>query len=226
MRKWSAGLRNRRAASLSCCDMLLECGRQLKERLAMAHARLIAAIDGLFREKGTSLYGGEAVTQTEHALQAAMLAETSGAPAASIAAALLHDIGHLLHDMPDDVADAGTDDVHEQLGYEWLCDHFPREVTEPVRRHVDAKRYLCAVDAEYLSMLSPASRQSLRLQGGPFTPEEVESFEADPFFEPSVELRRWDDQAKVPGLKTPDLGHYLQYVARVAVSAPRVEASL
>jgi phosphonate degradation associated HDIG domain protein len=191
----------------------------------MDPARLIDAIDDLFRRKGASLYGGEAVTQTEHALQAAMLAERSGAPPAQIAAALLHDIGHLLHDLPDDVADSGTDDVHEQLGYEWLCEHFPPEVTEPVRRHVDAKRYLCAVDETYLATLSPASMQSLHLQGGPLTPEEVRTFECEPLFEESLELRRWDDQAKVPGLKTPELQHFLGYVANLAQSKAGVEAS-
>jgi len=192
----------------------------------MADTRLIEAIDDLFRRKGTALYGGEAVTQTEHALQAALLAEESGAGAASIAAALLHDIGHLLHDLPDDGADHGTDDVHEQRGYEWLCEHFPPEVTEPVRRHVGAKRYLCSVDPEYFSALSPASLQSLRLQGGPFTAEEVRRFEADRYFEPSVQLRKWDDEAKAPGLETPDLAHFLEYLTDLRLHSSRVEASL
>jgi phosphonate degradation associated HDIG domain protein len=192
----------------------------------MADATLLDTIDDLFRRKGAALYGGEAITQTEHALQAAMLAEQSGAPAAAIAAALLHDVGHLLHDLPDNVADSGTDDVHEELGYRWLCDHFPPEVAEPVRLHVDAKRYLCAVDERYFATLSPASVQSLRLQGGPMTADEVRSFEAGPFFERSVELRRWDDEAKIPGLQTPDLGHFRQYLANVIRQHPRVEASL
>jgi [1-hydroxy-2-(trimethylamino)ethyl]phosphonate dioxygenase len=192
----------------------------------MDHAALIDAIDDLFRRKGTSLYGGEAVTQTEHALQAAMLAENSGASPAQIAAALLHDVGHLLHDLPDDVADSGTDDEHEQLGYEWLCEHFPPEVTEPVRRHVEAKRYLCAVDETYLSTLSSASLISLCLQGGPMTDDEVRSFEAQPLFDQSLELRRWDDQAKVPGLNTPDLRHFLGYLSHVALRESGVEASL
>jgi phosphonate degradation associated HDIG domain protein len=192
----------------------------------MDRAELIETIEDLFRRKGAALYGGEAVTQTEHALQAAMLAEESGAAATQIAAALLHDIGHLLHDLPDNVADSGTNDVHEQLGHEWLCEHFPVEVTEPVRRHVDAKRYLCAVDETYLSTLSPASVQSLRLQGGPLSEDEVRRFEAEPLFEESVELRRWDDLAKVRGLKTPDLRHYLRYLDDVVLRDTRVEASL
>jgi phosphonate degradation associated HDIG domain protein len=192
----------------------------------MAEERLLDTIHELFTRKGTSLYGGEAVTQTEHALQAALLAEHSGATPASIVAALLHDIGHLLHDFPDNVAALGTDDVHERLGYDWLCDHFPPEVSEPVRNHVDAKRYLCATDREYFDTLSPASVQSLALQGGPMTPRECENFEASPFFQQSVELRRWDDQAKIPGLKTPRLEHFLHYVGDVCFNGSRVEARL
>jgi phosphonate degradation associated HDIG domain protein len=192
----------------------------------MPEEPLLDSIHDLFARKGASLYGGEAVTQTEHALQAAMLAERSGAPAASIAAALLHDIGHLLHNLPDNIAELGSDDVHEQLGYDWLCDHFPPEVSEPVRNHVDAKRYLCAVDREYLETLSPASVQSLSLQGGPMTRQERESFESGPFFEQSIELRRWDDQAKIPHLKTPGLEHYLRYVGLVCRSGAKVEARL
>jgi [1-hydroxy-2-(trimethylamino)ethyl]phosphonate dioxygenase len=192
----------------------------------MAEESLLESIHDLFARKGASLYGGEAVTQTEHALQAATLAECSGAAPASIAAALLHDVGHLLHDLPDNVAALGTDDIHEQLGYHWLCDHFPPEVSEPVRNHVDAKRYLCAVDREYFDTLSPASVQSLSLQGGPMTAEECKIFEAGPFFEQSVELRRWDDQAKIPNLKTPRLEHFLRYVGEVCVNGSRVEARL
>jgi phosphonate degradation associated HDIG domain protein len=166
------------------------------------------------------------VTQTEHALQAAMLAENSGASSASIAAALLHDVGHLLHDLPDNIAELGSDDVHEQLGYEWLCDHFPPEVSEPVRNHVDAKRYLCAADRAYFRTLSPASVQSLALQGGPMSAEECQSFEAGSFFEQSIELRRWDDQAKIPNLKTPGLEHFLRYVGQVCCRSANVEAGL
>ncbi len=192
----------------------------------MPEEMLLDTIHDLFARKGTSLYGGEAVTQTEHALQAAMLAESSGAPPASIAAALLHDVGHLLHDLPDNVAELGSDDVHEQLGYAWLCDHFPPEVSEPVRNHVDAKRYLCSVDRQYFGTLSPASVQSLALQGGPMTPEECKAFEAGLFFEQSIELRNWDDQAKIPNLPTPRLKHFLGYVGEVCHSASKVEARL
>ena len=123
-------------------------------------------------------------------------------------AALLHDIGHLLHQLPEDIADRGIDGQHEKIGEAWLARHFGPEVTEPVRLHVAAKRYLCAADAAYRAQLSPASRQSLALQGGPFSEAEVQEFERHPFYREAVRLRRWDDAAKIPGLAVPGLEHY------------------
>ena len=154
------------------------------------------------------MYGGEAVTQTEHALQAAWLAEKAGAPAALIAAALLHDIGHLLHDLGDECAEEGIDDVHQEKGAGWLGNYFGPAVTDPIRLHVPAKRYRCAVDPRYRSALSCASTLSLKLQGGPFSPEEAEGFRNLPHAEDALRLRAWDDQAKVVGLETPDLEHF------------------
>ena len=176
---------------------------------------IVDEIQTLFEEHGGSLYGGEAVTQLEHALQAAMLAENEGAGPALITAALLHDIGHLLHDLPDDAPEAGIDDVHEELAYHWLRSHFGDEVTEPVRLHVDAKRYLCAVEPDYWDSLSGVSQQSLALQGGSFTMDRARAFEQNPYFEDGVRLRRWDDRAKILGLETPSLEHFLSYVRQV-----------
>ena len=177
--------------------------------------RIIEQIKRLFENNGASLYGGEGVTQLEHALQAAMLAELDGADAALITAALLHDIGHLLHDLPEDAPDHGIDDIHEVLASNWLCEHFPPEVSEPVRMHVDAKRYLCAVEPEYMESLSAASLVSLELQGGMFSIEEAHQFERSPFYEHAIQLRRWDDAAKVIGLETPTLDHFLSYIPLV-----------
>ena len=120
----------------------------------------------LFETRGDEAYFGEPVSQKDHALQAAHRAEQEGAPASLVAAALLHDVGHLVHDLPEDIADRGLDGCHESAGEAWLARHFPPEVTEPVRLHVAAKRYLCKTDSQYLAQLSPASVQSLALQGG------------------------------------------------------------
>ncbi len=162
----------------------------------------------LFETSGHAAYFGEAVSQQEHALQTASLAEKSKAAPALVAAALLHDIGHLLHGLPENIAGQGEDGYHEAAGADWLAAHFCPEVTEPIRLHVDAKRYLCYSDASYRARLSEASLQSLGLQGGPASAEEARALEANPFFRAALLLRRWDDAAKVPGLTVPDLSHY------------------
>jgi len=174
----------------------------------MTRAEFMEKIASLFATRGGRMYGGEAVTQREHALQGALLAERSGATSADIAAVLLHDIGHLLHALGDDCADHGIDDRHEELGLRFLAKHLPPEVTEPVRLHVQAKRYLCAADPGYFGTLSPPSVLSLKLQGGPMTPAEVAAFEANPHHRAAVALRKRDDEAKVPNLPTPPFDHY------------------
>lgn len=166
----------------------------------------------LFETRGDSEYGGEQVTQVEHALQSALLAEQEKATPELIAAALLHDIGHLLHKLPDDAPDNGIDDRHETVGHNYLRKIFPPIVTEPIRLHVPAKRYLCAVDKDYLQQLSQPSLVSLKLQGGPMTKEEVREFDKNPFAHDSVKLRRWDDEAKIPNLETPPLSHFARYL--------------
>ncbi len=136
----------------------------------------------IFAARGADAYFGEPVSQLEHALQTAYHAERENAPQWLVVAALLHDIGHLLHEMPEHVADLGLDSRHEDLGHAWLAQYFGPEITAPVRMHVAAKRYLCATDAGYLSLLSPASVQSLELQGGPFSEVEAHAFEATAVF--------------------------------------------
>jgi phosphonate degradation associated HDIG domain protein len=169
---------------------------------------IVDEICDLFATRGHAAYIGEPVSQLEHALQAAWHAERAGASDALVVAALLHDVGHLITKLPEDCAEHGIDDRHEALGQAWLRRHCGPEVTEPVRLHVAAKRYLCATDAGYRDQLSPASRQSLALQGGPFTPDEAADFERSSHYRDAVELRRWDDLAKVPGLEVPGLEHY------------------
>jgi gamma-butyrobetaine dioxygenase len=177
---------------------------------------IVEDIFELFARRGGEAYFGEPVSQLEHALQTAQQAEEAGAPDTLIAAALLHDIGHLLHQLPEDIADRGVDGWHERVGAVWLARHFPEPVTEPIRLHVAAKRYLCAVDDEYRRQLSAASIQSLALQGGPMGEDEARAFEATLYAREAVRLRRWDDQAKATGRKTPDLTRYQSLLERLA----------
>ncbi len=172
----------------------------------------LQAIFELFVARGDSAYIGEAVSQTEHALQAAWSAEKAGADNALITAALLHDIGHLLHNLPEDCAELGVDDTHEERGARWLSTYFSPAVTEPIRLHVPAKRYLCATEASYLQRLSAASIRSLKLQGGPFTAGEAAQFRKGPHAEAAVALRRWDEEAKIPALPTPNLEHFRRHL--------------
>lgn len=169
----------------------------------------------LFATKGHAAYVGEPVSQLEHALQSAYHAEREGASDALVVAALLHDIGHLVHKLPEDAADHGIDTRHEHLGQAWLRRYCGPEVTEPIRLHVPAKRYLCATDPEYQAQLSEASVQSLTLQGGPFSAQEIADFERNPHFQQAVALRRWDDLAKVQDMEVPGLEHYRPRLERV-----------
>lgn len=168
----------------------------------------VETICELFATRGGALYFGEAVTEEQHALQAAALADGERAPDALVVSALLHDIGHLLHGLDEHIAETGHDARHEDIGFAWLTKHFDRAISNPVRLHVAAKRYLCAEEPAYKAGLSAASAKSLALQGGPMSPDECESFEREPHFEAAVRVRRWDDAAKVVGLAVPPLEHY------------------
>jgi phosphonate degradation associated HDIG domain protein len=174
---------------------------------------IIASIMNLFNDKGHSEYGGEAVTQLEHALQTATLARENNASDQLITAALLHDIGHLLHDLPNDAPLKGIDDVHENKAAVFLRKYFPAAVTEPVRLHVMAKRYLSSTEETYYSLLSEPSKQSLVLQGGLMSSAEVSAFEQNPFFSDAVMLRKWDDQAKVKELTTAPVEDFEKNIA-------------
>ena len=158
------------------------------------------------RQRGAEAYLGEAVSQLEHALQAAHLATQANSPPSLIAAALLHDIGHLL-----------PGSRHEETGHEWVLQRFGPSVADPVRHHVAAKRYLCAVEPDYYDGLSPTSVRSLALQGGPCTEEEARAFEKLAGFREAVQLRRWDDAAKQPGLAVPPPEEYCTLLDRLPV---------
>jgi [1-hydroxy-2-(trimethylamino)ethyl]phosphonate dioxygenase len=180
---------------------------------------LVAMLGDILEGKGDRLYGPSAINQRAHALQAALLAEQDGCDAALITACLVHDIGHLVHDLGEDPAKRGIDDKHEQLGHAWLTQWFGPEVTESVRLHVAAKRYLCAAEPDYFAKLSKDSIRSLALQGGPMTDAECAAYRANPHAEAATKLRRFDEGAKVKGLATPPVAHFLSYVA--ACEKPR-----
>jgi len=171
----------------------------------------------IMTERGGAAYFGEPVSQLEHALQSAALAREAGSRPALIAAALVHDVGHLLHCGPEDVADHGIDTLHEIAGYEWVRVRFSDEVAAPVRYHVAAKRYLCLRQPGYFDQLSPASKQSLALQGGPFTEAEARAFESLPGWQDALNVRRWDDAAKIQGLVVPPLAAYSDILHSLAV---------
>ena len=169
----------------------------------------VTIITDLFDSEGAADYLGEPVTQAAHMLQAAALAERDGAPGALVAAALLHDVGHFTGTVTGRDLMRGTDDRHSEQGANWLARWFGPDVTEPVRLHVDAKRYLCATEPGYLDQLSPASVYTLGVQGGPMAGAELAAFEARPHAAAACRVRRWDDAAKDPAAGHPPLGHFV-----------------
>jgi [1-hydroxy-2-(trimethylamino)ethyl]phosphonate dioxygenase len=171
-------------------------------------------IRAAFERRGNQGYG-EGVSQLEHAIQCAAFAQRDGASPALIAAAYLHDIGHLLHDLPQDIADSGVDTQHESA---WLSQYFGPELTEPVRMHVAAKRYLAATEEGYFDLLSDASKLSLQLQGGPMTPAQAAAFEAEPFFADALRLRRWDEEGKIENYQGPSPAHF-EAIAKTCLRA-------
>lgn len=174
----------------------------------------LTSILDILSTKGGGQYGQEAVSQLEHALQCAALAEATNRSDEMIAACLLHDFGHLVHNLGEDVAVRGLDDRHEHRAIPFLQGLFKPAVTEPIRLHVEAKRYLCAVDPTYWASLSPASQRSLELQGGVFSVEAAEDFIQQPYATDAVQLRIWDDRAKFYNLETPTLEHFTSVLQR------------
>jgi gamma-butyrobetaine dioxygenase len=167
----------------------------------------------LYERWGPERYDEE-VTQLEHALQTAALAEAEGAPDPLVAAALLHDVGHLF-ELAAGRFRTDVDRRHEDAGADWLADLLPPEVTDPIALHVLAKRHLCAVDGAYAAALSPGSVASLARQGGPLGPTEAAAFAARPGAEAAIALRRWDDRGKVLDLDVGDLDRHRALLERV-----------
>ncbi len=181
----------------------------------LTRENIVAFIGDIFNRRGAESYLGEDVTMSEHMLQGAQLAEQAGAPDSMVAAALLHDIGHYTNEFPEDALAQGTDNLHEEAGATVLDAFFPPEVTDCIRWHVAAKRYLCATDPAYLSRLSAASVHTLNLQGGPMTDAEVSEFAGHPNLDAILQVRLWDDQGKVKGQETPPFEYYAPLLQRV-----------
>jgi phosphonate degradation associated HDIG domain protein len=172
--------------------------------------------------KGSNAYGGECVTQLEHALQCASLARATAAKPSLVAACLLHDFGHLVghHSGRTSAADVeslqGADDVHQYIALPFLRDLYGDAVLEPIRLHVEAKRYLCHADRSYWASLSPESQRSLEQQGGYFSAAEADKFIQQPFASDAVRLRIWDDLSKVPQKPTLPLKEFVPLLEHLA----------
>jgi predicted HD phosphohydrolase len=176
---------------------------------------IVALLGDIFERRGGEEYLGEQVTMAEHMLQGAHFAEQRGEREEIIVAALLHDIGHFTSEFGSFTIDDTDDRFHEDAGAQLLERFFPSLVVDCVRFHVLAKRYLCAVNPDYLGRLSDASLHSLKLQGGPLNEAEVAEFEKNPNLQDIVSVRLLDDEAKVAGLETPVFAHYAPMVQRI-----------
>jgi gamma-butyrobetaine dioxygenase len=169
----------------------------------------------LFEAIAETSYLGERVTIAEHMLQCAALARRDGASDALVAAALLHDIGYYADPEPDNANETDKRKRHDAAAARVLANAFPADVTEPIRLHVDAKRYLCAVEPDYRDRLSQASIHTMRLQGGVMSRDEVDSFAAEPYCEDAIRLRRWDDEGKDPDAQVPGFASYRETLERL-----------
>lgn len=166
-----------------------------------------AEIAALIARFGDENYGEE-ITQMDHVVQCGQLAVKAGEDDAMIVAALLHDVGQFIDDAGKAAETLGIDARHEEHGADYLARWFGPEVTEPVRLHVAAKRYLCATQPGYAETLSGASKLSLALQGGAMAPDEIAAFEAHPWFAAAVRLRHYDDGGKRIDRHVPDLASH------------------
>lgn len=176
---------------------------------------IVAFLGDIVARRGADSYLGEPVTIGQHMLQAAHLAQSEEASEDLVAAALLHDIGHYTNEFGEDYIEQGIDNRHDEAGAQVLERFFPPLVTECVRLHVAAKRFLCATEPSYFGKLSDASVKTLALQGGPMSAQEATEFRTHPHFEEAVRVRLWDEAAKEPDLRVPGFEHYTALLQQV-----------
>lgn len=186
---------------------------------SLDRSEVVDFILDLFARRGAEEYMGEPVSMAQHMEQSAACALADGASDELVIAALLHDIGHFVGDFPIDALENGVDNYHEEAGATFLTPYFPASVTEPIRLHVAAKKYLCAVDSNYLSRLSDASIQSLQVQGGPMSEAEVAEFEANPYHRSAVKARLYDDDGKVAGIDIKPVSSYRKKMESLLVQS-------
>ena len=183
---------------------------------------IVAFLGNIFIRHGAISYLGEQVTTSEHMLQGALLAEEANVPDALIAGILLHDIGHYIHEFSHAAFVQGIDDYHDKVGAALLAPFFPTMVTACVGCHVAAKRYLCATESDYFDRLSPASVHTLRLQGGPMSESETAKFANNPELEFLLQVRIWDEEAKVLGKKTRSFAYYAPLLESLVAAKLRI----
>ena len=179
-------------------------------------SNIIQQIESLFERRGHCQYGDEAVSQWQHAAQCAQLAIEASSSDATVVAALLHDIGHIVgaESLPEN-CESNLDDLHESVGHKFLANHFPASIVDPIRLHVAAKRYLCTTQPSYQSNLSPTSLKSFMDQGAQMSRDELAAFESEPHCEAAIELRQWDDLAKDPAKPNPSFHEFTAHIQSV-----------
>ena len=181
----------------------------------LTRGNIVAFLADIFDRRGSEEYLGEPVTMAQHMLQAAHFAEQASESETVIVAALLHDVGHFTSEFGMFSMADTEDKYHEEAGADILASFFPDLVTDCVRYHVAAKRYLCATKPDYFNRLSEASIHSLNLQGGPMNGDEVKDFATNPNLEEIIRVRFYDEAGKEPDLQTRPFSHYAPMIQRV-----------
>ena len=185
---------------------------------SLDHDTIVAFIGDIFTRRGHEEYLGEAVTMAQHMLQGATIAEANNKSDEVIAGVLLHDIGHFISEFGT-FSMADTEDRHHEVsGAEILEAFFPAVITECVRHHVAAKRYLCATKPTYFGRLSPASVHSLNLQGGPMNDDEVAKFASNPYLDEIIQVRYLDEAGKEADMNTHDFAHFMPMLQKLVDS--------